>query len=52
MRAWHYVTLITLWKSVLKDKRLYVLVATTPGGEDGDSLVERYLNSFKLLKAE
>ena len=45
---------------LLKDKRLYVLVATTPGGKNTDSLVERYLNSFverylnsfKLLKEE
>lgn len=35
---------------LLKDKRLYVLNITIPGGEDDQSLVSRYLDSFRLLK--
>ncbi|MFH1037679.1 MAG: hypothetical protein V1789_03295 [PVC group bacterium] len=35
---------------LLRDKRLYVLVVTTPEMSDADGIVSRYLDSFRLLK--
>jgi len=35
---------------LLKDKRLYVLSITIPGGQKDDPLFPRYLDSFRLLK--
>jgi hypothetical protein len=35
---------------LLKDKRLYVLSITIPGGKKDDPLFSRYLDSFRLLK--
>ena len=35
---------------LLKDKRLYVLSITIPGGKKDDPLFPRYLDSFRLLK--
>jgi hypothetical protein len=37
---------------LLKDKRLYVISITIPGGKKDDPLFARYLDSFRLLKSD